>query len=59
MPPPSRTFYQLPVELEGVLKTSFPFRDDRDGFRDIVRVSVDGDTMGVNARKDGEKVCFE
>ena len=59
LPPPSRIFYQLPVELEEVLKTSFPLGDDRDGFREIVRASVDGDKMGVNARKDGEKVRFE
>lgn len=59
LPAPTQTFYQVPVELEALLKASFPVGDDRDGVRAIIRDAIDGDKMGVNARKHGEKIRFD
>ena len=59
LPTPVATFYQLAVELEGLLKTSFPAGDDRDGFRAMVRDAVDGDAMGVQACVAGGTIRFE
>ena len=58
LPAPTSSFYQVPVELEGLLKLSFPLADDRDGLRKLIGEAIDGDTMGVNARRDGETIRF-
>ncbi len=52
------SYYQVPVELEGLCKVSFPVNDDYEGLRRMIVQSIDGDTMGVNARYKGEKVLF-
>ena len=59
LPVPARTFYQVPVELEALLKVSFPAGDDREGVRARVRESTAGDLMGANARNRGEKIYFD
>lgn len=59
LPKPRATFYQVPVEMEGLLKVSFPVNNDRDGLRAILRDAIDGDTMGVNARRQGGKIRFD
>jgi ubiquinone/menaquinone biosynthesis C-methylase UbiE len=56
---PVRSFYTLPVEMEALLKTSFPLGDDRDGLRALLRDAAEGDKMGINARREGETVRFE
>jgi ubiquinone/menaquinone biosynthesis C-methylase UbiE len=59
MPIPMCSFYQVPVEMEALLKTSFPKDDDRDGVRKLLREAVEGDCMGLNLRREGETVRFE
>jgi ubiquinone/menaquinone biosynthesis C-methylase UbiE len=59
LPMPEQTFYQVPVELESLLKVSFPAGDDREAVRALIRDSIDGDKMGVNARREGDKIRFE
>ena len=38
---------------------AFPAGDDRAGLRAMLDASVEGDTMGVGARRDGETMRFE
>jgi ubiquinone/menaquinone biosynthesis C-methylase UbiE len=59
LPKPTVTFYQVPVELEALLKVSFPAGDDREGVRAMIRDSIDGDKMGANARRQGDKIRFD
>jgi ubiquinone/menaquinone biosynthesis C-methylase UbiE len=59
LPVPTETFYQVPIELERLLKVSFPAGDDREGVRALIRDSIDGDKMGVNARRQGDTIRFE
>src|SRR4029453_12789814 len=58
LPPPRMCFYQVPVEREAVIARSFPAGDDRGLLRSMIDQSVDGDTMGLNARRAGETVRF-
>lgn len=59
LPQPGVAFYQVPAERERLIAASFPAGDDRAWLRQLVDVSVDGDRMGVNARRDGDTVKFE
>jgi ubiquinone/menaquinone biosynthesis C-methylase UbiE len=59
MPIPTSSFYRVPVEMEALLKTSFPENDDRDGVRQLLREAVEGDRMGINLRRYGETVRFD
>jgi ubiquinone/menaquinone biosynthesis C-methylase UbiE len=59
LPMPTETFYQVLVELEALLKVSFPAGGDREGVRALIRDSIDGDRMGANTRWQGEKIRFE
>ena len=38
---------------------AYPEGDDRAGLRAMIEASVEGDAMGVNARRDGDTVRFE
>ena len=58
LPTPTQTFYQVRVETEALLKMSFPLDDDRERLRAIIRGSIDGDKMGVNARERNGKILF-
>ena len=58
LPAPEVRFYQVPAERERVVAMSFPEGGDRDGLRAMLDASVDGDTMGVGARRDGETMRF-
>ena len=58
LPQPAATFYRLPVEMESVLKTSFPAGGDHDGVRAMLREAVDGDRMGIGARRHGDTIRF-
>ena len=53
------SFYQVPVELNALLKLSFPVADDREALRAMIVEAIEGDRMGVNARWDGQRVRFE
>jgi hypothetical protein len=59
MPLPTSSFYQMPVEMEALLKTSFPAGDDRDGVRKLLRDAIEGDRMGINLRRKGETIHFD
>jgi hypothetical protein len=58
LPAPRAHFYQVPVERDALIDMSFPAGDDRALLRAMIDQSVDGDTMGVNARRDGDTVKF-
>ncbi len=47
------TFYGVPAERERLVAAAFPANDDRAKLRAMIDAQVDGDTMGVNARRDG------
>lgn len=55
---PRARFYQVPVEREAVIARSFPAGDDRALLRAMIDQSVEGDTMGVGARRKGDTVWF-
>jgi ubiquinone/menaquinone biosynthesis C-methylase UbiE len=59
LPEPQARFYQVPAERDRLAAMSFPAGDDRAGLRAMIEASVEGDTMGVNARRDGETVRFD
>jgi ubiquinone/menaquinone biosynthesis C-methylase UbiE len=59
LPEPTLRFYQVPVERDRLVAASFPASDDRALLRAMIDRSVDGDTMGVNARRDGATVRFD
>ena len=58
LPVPELSFYGVPVEREGLVERSFPAGDDRARLRAMVDAAVEGDAMGVNARRDGDTVRF-
>ncbi len=49
-------FFQVPAEMERLAAASFPAGDDRDALRRMILDSVDGDRLGMNARRDGATV---
>ena len=55
---PRSRFYGVPVEREGLVERSFPVGDDRARLRAMVDAAVEGDAMGVNAKRDGDTVRF-
>jgi len=59
LPEPTARFYQVPAERDRLLAASFPANDDRALLRAMIDQSVAGDTMGVNARRDGDTVRFD
>lgn len=58
LPTPSARYYQVPTERELLVSVSFPVDGDRAGLRRMIDASVDGDTMGLNARREGDTVRF-
>lgn len=48
--------FQVPAELERLIALSFPVDDDRDGLRRMIEASVDGDGMGMDARREAGTV---
>ncbi len=46
----------MPSERELLISVSFPAGDDRAGLRRMIDESVEGDTLGLDARRDGETV---
>ena len=59
LPEPEVRFYQVPVERERLIAMSFPAGDDRAGLRAMLDAAVEGDAMGVGARRDGDTMRFE
>jgi len=58
LPAAAATSYQVPAERERLIAGSFPADDDRALLRRMIDASVDGDTMGMNARRDGNTVTL-
>ena len=57
-PAPSSKTYQVPVERERLIAMSFPVGDDREQLRGMIDASVDGDSMGLASRREGDTVWF-
>jgi ubiquinone/menaquinone biosynthesis C-methylase UbiE len=58
LPAPEVRFYDVPVERERLIAASFPVGDDRAALRSMLDAAVDGDAMGVGARRDGDTMRF-
>lgn len=58
LPAPAKHFYQVPAERERLIAASFPVNDDRALLRRMIDESVEGDRMGLAARRDRDTVKF-
>jgi ubiquinone/menaquinone biosynthesis C-methylase UbiE len=58
LPAPRASFYQVVAERERLIAGSFPANDDRALLRRMIDEAVDGDTMGMGARRKGETVTL-
>jgi SAM-dependent methyltransferase len=58
LPSPVTHFYQVPAERERLIAASFPANDDRALLRRMIDESVEGDRMGLAARRDRDTVKF-
>jgi ubiquinone/menaquinone biosynthesis C-methylase UbiE len=56
LPDPEARFYEVPFTLEEMVTRSFPAGEDRNGLRAILEASVDGDVLGMGARREGDAV---
>lgn len=59
LPEPTERFYDVPAELERLLALAYPAQEDRTGLRAMIEAAVDGDAMGVGARREGGTVRFD
>ena len=59
LPEPGMSFYGVAGERDRLVATSFPAGDDRARLRAMIDAGVEGDAMGVGARRDGDTVRFE
>ena len=58
LPAPTITPYKMTVELEGLLKASFPDDGNVEVIREMIVTSVENDTLGVDTYTKDGKVCF-
>jgi SAM-dependent methyltransferase len=58
LPEPEQHYYSVPAELERLLAMAYPARDDRVGLRAMIEAAVEGDAMGVGARREGGTIRF-
>ena len=58
LPEPRHTPYRLESDLESLLARSFPNPDDVDKIRARFRRSVEDDSLGINARREGDLVVY-
>jgi hypothetical protein len=59
LPEPATRFYGVPAERDRLVAMAYPAGDDRAGLRAMIDAAVNGDVMGVGARRDGATVRFE
>jgi ubiquinone/menaquinone biosynthesis C-methylase UbiE len=59
LPRPAERFYGVAGERDRLVATSFPVGDDRAGLRAMIDAAVEGDAMGVGARREDGTVRFE
>jgi SAM-dependent methyltransferase len=55
---PRHTPYRLESDLESLLARSFPNPGDDDKIRALFRRSVEDDSLGINARREGELIVY-
>lgn len=55
---PTITSYKMTVELEGLLKTSFPEDGNREVIREMIVTSLENDTLGVDTYTKDGRVYF-
>jgi SAM-dependent methyltransferase len=58
LPSPAPAFYQVPAERERLIAASFPANGDRALLRRMIDESVEGDRMGLAARRNRDTVKF-
>jgi hypothetical protein len=58
LPTPRKIFYSLEAEVEGLLQRSFPNPGDDDKIRQMFVAALDNDGLGMDVRRQGEKICF-
>jgi hypothetical protein len=58
LPGPQMRFYKVDVELEGLLRRSFPNDRDAEKVRRMVIDSLKNDGMGVNTRREDGGIWF-
>lgn len=59
LPAPRKTFYRVEFDLEDTLQRSFPNPGDADTIRQIFSDTLDNDGLGMNARREGERIRFD
>ena len=58
LPKPRETFYRLEAELDDLLQRSFPNPGDADEIRRMFVESLDNDGLGMDTRRQGDKIRF-
>jgi hypothetical protein len=58
LPEPRHTPYRLESDLESLLSRSFPNPGDDDKIRTAFRQSVEDDSLGINALREGNVVIY-
>jgi SAM-dependent methyltransferase len=58
LPEPRHTPYRLESDLESLLRRSFPNPGDDDKVRAMFRRSVEDDSLGIDARREGELIVY-
>jgi ubiquinone/menaquinone biosynthesis C-methylase UbiE len=58
LPTPRKTFYHLEGEVEDLLQRSFPNPGDADKIRQIFVEALDNDGLGMDVRRQGDKIRF-
>jgi ubiquinone/menaquinone biosynthesis C-methylase UbiE len=58
LPTPRKTFYRLEGEVEDLLQRSFPNPSDADKIRRIFVEALDNDGLGMDVRRQGNKIRF-
>jgi ubiquinone/menaquinone biosynthesis C-methylase UbiE len=58
LPEPEARFYRVPFDLETMVERSFPAGHDRAGLRALLDAAVEGDALGMDARREGGKAWF-
>ena len=59
LPAPRKAFYRVEFDLEDTLQRSFPNLGDADKIRQIFLATLENDGLGMNARRDGERIRFD
>ena len=58
LPAPKIKYYKAELELESVLKRSFPEEGNAEKVRTLIRQAVENDTMGINARLEAGRIKY-